>query len=261
MITEPEMWEEPRSGRPADMLSDDDHAPRPPGPGRRRPWLWALGGVVVASALWAAVLRGTGDGRAPVPDLHGMHLSASPCTALNLEPLTDSVSTGRMVSLDTEVRTGPALDHATCSTISSIPGENGWAVTYGVVVTVDLHKKADPRGEFVDTYHPTTLSQSPHDMYLYDTHFYPVPEVRTRSYPGLGDLAFHTGGVNHQTLGVLYGGATLSLSLYAVDVWGGVGETPKDADGTPSFPRVVDTTALIPVMAKTLGNLMRVLAR
>lgn len=111
------------------------------------------------------------------------------------------------------------------------------AVTYGVVVTVDLHKKADPRGEFVDTYHLRTLSQSPHDVYVSDTQFYPVPEVRTRPYPGLGDLAFLTGGVNHQTFGVLYGGAALSLSLYAVDVWGGLGEIPKDADGTPSSPR------------------------
>jgi len=258
VITEPEMWEEPRPGRPADVLSDDNHSPRSP---RRRPWLWALGGVVAASALWAAVLRGTGDGRAPASDLHGMHLGPSPCTALNLEPLTDSVSTGRMESLDPEVRTGPALDHASCFTISSIPGDNGWAVTYGVVVTVDLHKKADPRGEFVDTYHPRTLSQSPHDVYVSDTPFYPVPEVRTRPYPDLGDLAFLTGGVNHQTLGVLYGGAALSLSLYVVDVWGGLGEMPKDADGTPSFPPVVDSTALIPVMARTLDHLMRVLAR
>src|SRR5882757_9637222 len=87
MITEPEMADGSGQGRPGDVRSDADESPRTGGGRRRRPWIWALGGIVVASAVWAAALRGTDYGHTAAPDLHGYHLDDSPCTSYNLQPL------------------------------------------------------------------------------------------------------------------------------------------------------------------------------
>jgi hypothetical protein len=258
VITEPELVGEPEPDRPADLVSDEDRRPLSWGTATRRPWVWALGGIAVASALWAGLLQATGYGHAAAPDLHGFHVTGSPCTTANLEPLTDAVSAGGFSAGGPSVRKGPALDHISCGFTSSVPAGDGWAASYALSVTVDLHKKTDPRGEFQDTYDPPVLSPTPE--IINDFIVLPGYDLVTRVYPGLGDLAYFSTTMNYQTLSVLYGGVVLSLSLDAHNVWQGGGATPTNADGSPKRPFLVDTTSLRPLIPQTMRHLMSVLS-
>jgi len=258
VITEPEMVGEPEPERPADLLSDDaDRRPLSWGAARRLPWVWALGGIVAASAVWAGLLQATGYDHTAAPDLHGFHLTGSPCTSANMEPLTDVVSAGGFSVGSPSVRKGPALDHISCGLTSSIPYGDGWARSYALSVTFDLHKKTDPRAEFQDTYHAPVSSPTPE--IINDFVVLPGYDSVTRAYPGFGDLAYFTTSVNYQALSVLYGGVVLSLSLDARNVWQGAGETPTLADGSPKRPFLIDTTSLRPLIPRTMRHLMSVL--
>ncbi|MYS24104.1 hypothetical protein GA0115240_160621 [Streptomyces sp. DvalAA-14] len=255
MITEPEMAEEPESPPPADLVSDEDRRPLFGGSVRRQPWVWAAGGAVAASLAWAAALHVTHYGRTAAPDLHGYHLNGSPCTAISLEPLTDSVSAGSILPDQPFLRKGPALDHVYCALTSSLQTGGGWANTYVVEVTVDLHKKTDPRAEFTDTYNPPVSSPTMGEVN--GTYVLPDPGAVTRIQAGIGDLAYVSSGTTHQSLSVLYGGAVVSLSVDAIKTWEGGGKEPTTADGNPpAATTTVDITALRPVVLRTVRHLM-----
>jgi hypothetical protein len=254
VITEPEMADEPDSVRPADLVSDEDRRPLFGGLAKRQPWVWAVGGIILASAVWAAVLHGTHYGRTAAPDLHGYRLGDSPCTAANMEPLTDSVSGGGILPNQPSIRKGPALDELYCTLTSSLPTGGGWANAYVVEVTVELHKKTDPRAEFTDTYNPPVSSPTLGEVN--GTYILPDPGAVTRVYPGLGDLAYVTTGKTHQALSVLYGGAVVSVSVDATKVWDGGGALPTGTDGFPKGSTVVDITPLRPVLLQTVRHLM-----
>ena len=249
---------EPQPEPAVELLSDEDRE----SPGRgwaRRPWVWAVCGVVAASAVWAGTLRVTDYGHTPAPDLHGFHLADSPCTSANLEPLTDAVSAGGFTVSSPSIRKGPALDHISCGLTSSVPLGDGWATAYAVLVSVELHKKSDPRAEFQSTY--DTVVSSPTVETLDDFVVWPDESAVPTVYPGLGDLAYFTGAGTYQSLSVLYGGVVLSLTLDAHHVWQGDGKQPTTADGDPQRPYLADTTALRPLIVQTTRHLMSVLSQ
>ncbi|WP_329367318.1 hypothetical protein OG896_20125 [Streptomyces sp. NBC_00669] len=209
MITEPELTggsEEPGPDVIADNADDTRGIRGTRGRSRfrfapRRHWTWGLGGLAVASALWTAGLHLYDDHRRAGPDLHGYTLGASPCAGDGLTALTAALK-----ATDTEAVTpaaahlGPALDqiHCTLSVGARTPG----AVTsrYQVFVTIDLHKRTDPRAEFEDQRGLDTGDLTPAE---HDT-----------AVPGLGDEAYLlTISTQTEELRVLHGGAVFSLTL------------------------------------------------
>jgi hypothetical protein len=254
MITEPEMSEEPGPARPADVL--DAERPSALAGAANRPWVWALGAVVATSAVWTAVLHGTGYGHPAPPDLHGYHLGGNPCGGHNLTPLSDALRAGDFASFPAEIKKGPALDEASCSLTASSPSGNGWLTTYTVNVTVELHKKTDPRVEFEDRNHlqvDTLVPADPGSGILATS-----GQGKVEPVPGLGDSAYlHTSGVSHQTLDALHGGAVFSLTIDASDGWNGPGLPPSETDGHPRLP---DLGPLRPALQKAMRHLMGVLS-
>ncbi|MFC4034335.1 hypothetical protein ACFO3J_23070 [Streptomyces polygonati] len=252
------MTQGPESAPPADLLSDEDrHSPGLARP-KPRPWVWGLGGAVLASAVWGAALQGVGYGRTALPDLHGFHIRGTLCTPSIMEPLTDNVTSGRIAAEEPEIREGPALDHIACSFASSLPTGDGWATAYAVSVTVDLHKKTDPRAEFEATYDPRASAAASKE--IGDTVFYPDANSVTRPYPGLGDLAYADDGRTHESLSVLFGGAVISVTVDAINTWTAPGRMPTDADGSPERPYLVDSSSIRPFLAPTVRHLMGVLS-
>lgn len=276
MITEPEMWEEPGPTVPGDLLSGADRPPPSPSPSpeflsgadrspsapgaeKRRRWCWALGGIVAASAVWAGVLNGTGYGRTPPPDVHGYHLGGTPCTSVDLGPLTDALAGGSFGSEPATLRKGPALDHAYCTMTSTSSTGDGWSTWYVITVTVDLHKKTDPRAEFEDTYDRPDATPAMQEISGY--FLMPSADATTRPYPGLGDLAYATSGATHQSLAVLHGGAVIHLTVDSGVAWVKADQPPAHPDGSPQRPLLVNTARLAPVLPETVRHLMSVLSR
>lgn len=264
MITEPEMADESGDGRFADVLSDDDR-PEQPGTGarfssgawRRYPWVWALGGIVVASAVWTGVLRGLDDGT-DEPDLHGYHLTDSPCSGQNLQPLVDRMGATALTSDNGPVSTGSTLDHVSCSLYGDRTNGDGWVTSYTVSVTVDLHRKTDPRTEFEDA---TKVAVSAPNATLFDGKVYvPRSDQRTRPLSGLGDRAYLTTGPFGQSVNVLHGGGVFAITVNANNQWNGTGNPPANADGSPKRPILVDTRPLASDLPATVRHLMKVLA-
>ncbi|TGB13602.1 hypothetical protein [Streptomyces sp. MZ04] len=125
--------------------------PRKPTPG----WVWGLGGVVVASALWAGALFATGslgssDGGGGEADLAGYQFTKNLCDATKLEAFqkeydldTDSTATTHYGSRQ------KGLDQGYCSHKLKDPeaAADSYASTY-VYSTARWHKASDPAGEF-----------------------------------------------------------------------------------------------------------------
>ncbi|MBY8878276.1 hypothetical protein [Actinacidiphila acidipaludis] len=227
---------------------------------RRRVWAGVLTGVVAASAVWAAVLRGSGWGQVAPPDLHGYRLVDDLCSSLHLEPLSDALNGGFEYNVPV-VRRGPTVDHMTCALTARSASADGWETVYRVTVSVDLHKKTDPRTEFTDLYGPPAQpppglddDSGPYLQYLY-TH-----ETRVRAYPGLGDLAYQTLSPYHQGMSVLRGGAVVTMTLDATNVWTLSGDPPTDRNGAPERPARVTTIALRPALIRTVRHVMTVLS-
>ena len=78
--------------------------------------------------------------------------------------------------------------------------------------------------------------------------------VQTCALPILCLVACAAGGVGHEALSVLYGGAVISLSLDATPRWTGTGQAPAQS---PDLP---DISALRPLLPRTIRHLMTVLA-
>ncbi|MFI9584482.1 hypothetical protein ACIHCQ_22195 [Streptomyces sp. NPDC052236] len=201
-----------------------------------RPWRWALGGVLVASALWAAglFLYGFGDRK---PDMHGYQLNKDPCPTLRLKSIGTAIAP-RQATADagTGLLNHPVLDQIQCfiplqPPVQSPAGagrpEKGWSIDYSVAIAVALHKKTDPGAEF-------EVQRATIDGWA-------DPEAKLERVPNLGDKAYLLiRGDGTSELRVLEGGAVFSLALSAYtqyqpddDGEGPSGEGPDTPDLSP----------------------------
>lgn len=240
-----------------DVLSDDDHPPPLLHRLKDRPWAWALGAVVVTSAVWAAVLQGTGYGRVAPPDLHGYDIAGNPCTDRDLRPLADDLGVGSFDAGPPTVSRSTALDHLTCDLTATVSNGDGWWTTYTVSVSVDLHKKTDPAAEF-DAVSSTSVRTPPPGSgvaYVYTS------DIEWTTHPrGIGDRADLSSEKYRQSLDVRHGGAVFSLTLTGRNDWDiRRGDTPRNSDGSNARPTYVDTTPyakdLVPTMRQVMSAL------
>ncbi len=90
MISEPEVAGEFSGAEPREVIGDFDQEPAGRR-GPRSPWVWGLGGVVVASALWAVALPllGVFDRK---PDMRGYELDRDLCRSLQLRSIGGAIA-------------------------------------------------------------------------------------------------------------------------------------------------------------------------
>ncbi|MFI6860828.1 hypothetical protein ACIBKZ_13110 [Streptomyces sp. NPDC050421] len=231
MISEPEMAGEFDASATREVLDHSRARPegrRPPrAPRPRARWLWALGGAVVASAVWGAVLFADGS-RDGAPDMYGYRLGEDPCGAVGLKSIGAAIAPRQPESeFETGALRHDALDQVQCYIPLRTGNEQqrsgkGWSINYTVTVKVALHKKTDPRVEFEAGRTATELGVD--------------PETEVEAVPGLGDKAYLLsldGG--ERELRVLHGGAVLSLALSASHVWEDNGQAPDDGEELPDL--------------------------
>ncbi|MFJ2116502.1 MULTISPECIES: hypothetical protein [unclassified Streptomyces] len=266
MISEPELAGEESPGRPA---APSIPAPRPgAGPAGpvsdapdgsetligeglptvapgRRPWLWALGGAVAASAVWTGGLYGydmTG------PDLHGYRVSRNLCLDAELSAL--STGLGRKTEEQAGGDEKASLARAVCSVTLMPDGprdpEKDTAPTPFAVVQVGytLHKRTDPAAEFDETV--TDLAPDA----------YGRPSAERLS--GLGDRAYlvEMPSGDMIRLRVLDGRAVLTLDVttatgYALDPVTGEQEETAPVDPGELRPELIDDMRELMAALKT----------
>lgn len=255
MISEPELSGPDDEGAGhADLIGDRDG--RPPAqpypvprllrglPAGRGHWTWALGGVVVASAVWAGSLYVSGVRRHETPDLHGYRLDLNPCAGSTLKPLADAIGGVGTEGTPTQSRRGPALDQIRCSLATESQAAQGWTTRYSAAVSVDLHKSTDPRAEFED------------QRRLEDPSLNVAESIE--SVPGLGDQAYVLIlSDTNEELKILHGGAvfTLTLGAYDTNAIGPGATSPGDAPPPPDLERFQ------PAMIAAARNVMAALRR
>ncbi|WP_055601660.1 hypothetical protein [Streptomyces aureus] len=138
MISEPEFVGAVEFDDP-EVLTE---TPPPRPPRARRPWLWALGGAVLASAVWGGGLYAYGQQKDTGPDLGRYKPVEELCEVAGLKGLAGAL--GKR----TDAGSGPFLDEPAVSE-SSCQITFGSAETGpGVSVTYTLHKVTDPGPEF-----------------------------------------------------------------------------------------------------------------
>ncbi|MFF7811912.1 hypothetical protein ACFZCF_08330 [Streptomyces sp. NPDC007945] len=225
MISEPEL----EGGAPfetAEVLTEE-RAPRPPRPRRgRMPWLWALGGAAIASAVWGAGLYAFAGRQPEGVDLRGYTSVEDLCARAELKSL-EAVLGDRSGS-----GAGPYLDEPTLS-------ESSCSVNFGkgereqdVQITYTLHKQIDPGPEFAARAKQVDLIE-------------PVG--------GVGEQAFFSGSEDGGTLRVLDGQAVLEFSLYRTYIENEKGQTVER--GAPDLsgldvPLTQDALALLAALRK-----------
>ncbi|MFE5792905.1 hypothetical protein ACFQ8C_10030 [Streptomyces sp. NPDC056503] len=141
MISEPEL----EGGAPFESVEvlTEERAPRAPRPPRaRRPWLWALGGAAVASAVWGAGLYAYEPRAEATPDLGGYKTVRDLCERAELKGMA-AVLGKRGVAGDGPEMDDPALEQRSCSVNF---GEGDREQTVNVSYT--LHRATDPGPEF-----------------------------------------------------------------------------------------------------------------
>ncbi|MEV7446440.1 hypothetical protein AB0O22_35740 [Streptomyces sp. NPDC091204] len=226
MITEPELdgeWDTAQAAEVAEPLAPRERAAA----ATARPWLWALGGVVAASAVWAGGLYALGD-RLAAPPL-SYRATKNLCADFRAEAL--SGITGDLHKRPVNKEVGhPAVDAATCVMNNSpdYPGD------FFVYVGTALHKKADPSTEFG--------VPSVDDLAN-------VGDQRTEELPDLGERAVMTAWAGDQGLNlkVLDGGAVFNIRVFAT--------TFAEKDGRPA----TDANAVQAAMVQDMRELMAAL--
>ncbi|MFE6226540.1 MULTISPECIES: hypothetical protein [unclassified Streptomyces] len=224
MISEPEL----EGGTPfetAEVLTEE-RAPRPPR--GRRPWLWALGGAVTASAVWGAGLYAYGPVRQDDGvDARGYQAVDDLCARAELKGMGAVLGERGADGTGPEVR-DPALEIRTC-VVNFGEGDREQSVT----VTYSLHRRSDPEPEFEALARTSDLTQ-------------PVGGVGERAF--FGD-AGEDGGV----LRVLDGPAVLEIEAYRTYYGGEDGEVT--GQGAPDLsgvdvPMTQDVLALMAALKK-----------
>ncbi|MFA7765058.1 hypothetical protein ACGFNX_01045 [Streptomyces sp. NPDC048723] len=234
MITDPELGEEWKTealepARSADRPAPRERAAGGPGP---RSWLWALGGAVVASAVWAGGLYAFGD-RMAEPEI-SYRASENLCQdfkARALSGITGDMHTKKPVHHESD---HPAVYAARCGLENA--GKEGVAPDFEVVAQVGLHKKTDPSAEF-DAPDLRVLAYA--------------GGVRTAAVPDLGERAVMnvTSGERWLILKVLDGGVVFTVEAGA--------NTFAETNGRPA----TDVDAVQAAMIEDVRELMSALKK
>ncbi|MFF9016016.1 hypothetical protein ACF09C_24000 [Streptomyces sp. NPDC014870] len=202
----------------------------PNGPGR--PWLWALGGAVAASAVWAGGLYAYERSQDDGPDLAGYVTVADLCERAELKGLAEVLGP-KGVDAGAASENHEALDTANCSATMGNP-----ATGHGVSITYRLHKVTDPGPEFLARYEGSSWG----DFQRVD---------------GVGERAFfllHPGDEGAE-MAVLDGQVELDISVSTNTVWDAeAGEETTDTEA-------VDLTGIDTVLAQDLTALMAALKK
>lgn len=228
------------SGPGAETIAGDGIPTVPP---HRIRWLWALGGAVVASAVWAGGLYAydrTG------PDLLGYRASSDLCLDADLPALSALLGNKRSPQPASDEQ--HAIDRSFCG-VTLMRGrprevkDDAIPTSYSsVTVNYTLHKKTDPGPEFDATLTPLALSL--------------VVERKTKRIPDLGERAYlmtDSGGYTPQ-LTVLDGRAVFTIEVMSESV----------TDGQPGVDRPVkpvDPAVLEPAMVEDMKDLMAALRK
>lgn len=253
MITEPEPVDGGGVGPERDELQWGGRPLADPGLARRvgsRMLLAVAAAVVATSAVWGWVFTATRH--AHDPSLHNYRIPDDTCTAVHLQPFTDALGLQDFEADPGVVLRGQTLEHVSCTLFGTQSAGNGWATQYTATVTVDLHKKTDPRAEFEDAgrVQDDTLALAGQGTYATTT-----AVGVTKPVAHLGDLAFTTLSDTRQTIRVLDGGAVLSVSIYGTNQWQGSGSPTTDGGGLR--PAMADTKFLRPSLVPTMRQLMK----
>jgi hypothetical protein len=273
MISEPELEGEQSGQRPAPAAgsgrrpgtgSGDPYGdPRGPGNGepdpyepetlageggrpltpRGRPLLWALGGALAASVLWAGGLYAY---HSQGPDLRGYRVAHDLCAEAHLTALSAALGPKRSPHAVGDEQ--PALDRSVCSVdMGPAPGAGpspDAPLTHSTVhISYDLYLTSDPEAEF-----ETGLSALEPDGVLF----------QQRAVPGLGDRAYLvTGAPGEATrLVILDGQADLALDVRSYTEYGhGPGA------GNQFLPAPVDRSVIEPALVHDARLLMDALRK
>ncbi|MFD3947113.1 hypothetical protein [Streptomyces sp. NPDC058579] len=203
---------------------------RPKGPGR--PWLWALGGAVVASAVWAGGLYAYGRSQDGGPDLAGYRTVADLCVAAELKGLA-GVLGPKSADVGASSEDHEALDTAHCSLTMGDP-----ATGHGVSISYRLHKVTDPGPEFLARYEGSSWG----DFQRVD---------------GVGEAAFYLPhpGDEGAEMAVLDGQVELEISVSMNTVW------DEEAGQAVRDTKKVDLSGIDTVFAQDLTALMAALKK
>ncbi|MGW0701319.1 hypothetical protein ACWD0A_18795 [Streptomyces sp. NPDC002867] len=157
MISEPELVGEESFAAPQTLgavsAPGTDDAVTSPGPrGPLRAWLWALGGAVAASAVWAGGLYAFGD---QDPDLGGYRATDNLCKAAQLKNLQAALGKREGEGMPTQFEHA-TMDDAQCSVELKPTGYepevdeegNEMISLPSVYISYTLHKRTDPGPEF-----------------------------------------------------------------------------------------------------------------
>ncbi|MFD9376571.1 hypothetical protein ACFWBH_13715 [Streptomyces sp. NPDC059999] len=144
MIGEPELdgeWRTDRAFAPADSAPEPGSA-RGAARSPRARWVWALGGAVLASAVWGATL--VAQNRSDTaPRIAYRHVDDL-CPEAPLKALGTINGTAFDMTWPGNEKS-PALDWSYCRATGGYTEGRPW---YGVEIMVERHKKSDPRPEF-----------------------------------------------------------------------------------------------------------------
>ncbi|RSS55289.1 hypothetical protein [Streptomyces sp. WAC01280] len=224
MISEPEL-----DGGDGFVTSEVLTETPPPGPPRtRRPWLWALGGAVLASAVWGGGLYAYEKPQPSGPDLGGYKAVEDLCAVAEFNALA-----GVLGEPSKDGMTGgmddPAVHETSCPVIFG-PPETGFSVS----LRYTLHKVSDPGPEFEARAKYVDLS-TPID--------------------GIGEKAFFDGrGGEGGEMRVLDGQVEIELSIYR--------QYETDEQGNPlGEPKPVDLSGIEVPMTQDLLALMAALKK
>ncbi|MEU2606031.1 hypothetical protein [Streptomyces albus] len=153
------------SAMPAYQFNPYAQAPVPPGPPGPPPappargggprWLWALGGVVLASVTWVVTLMATGAlDNEPSPDFRGYRFHHDMCETAKLDAFKKQYEI-REPEADTPdgySSQQEGIDVSSCSRTLTEHGEtSSTPPTIYVTTRAEWHKKSDPTGEFASS--------------------------------------------------------------------------------------------------------------
>ncbi|MFJ5549627.1 hypothetical protein [Streptomyces sp. NPDC093225] len=123
----------------------------PPPTRERRPpagWVWALGGALTASAVWAGGLYALGDrGDHDAPPV-AYRVPTDLCA--EVKPTGLSRLMGKLTEQPQHRESAhAAVDWFSCSmSVQGPPTKSGWQKAYDMQVTMAVHKETDPEAEF-----------------------------------------------------------------------------------------------------------------